>query len=70
MGFLPKKQTKRPRLCPRPLLVHIFLCGAALTGRAGAAMTNKEYVIAELIIGTEIETAALAGVFARHKAVP
>jgi hypothetical protein len=52
------------------LLVHRLLDGAAFTGRAGAAMTDKEYVIAELIIGTEIETAAITGVFARHKAAP
>ena len=70
MGFLLKKANKRSRLCPRPLLVHRLLNGAAFTRRAGAAMTDQEYVIAELIIGAEIETAVLTRMFARHKAAP
>ena len=52
------------------MLVHRLLDGAAFARRAWAAMTDQEYVIAELIIGAEIETAALTGMFARHKAAP
>ena len=52
------------------MLVHRLLDGAAFARRAWAAMTDQEYVIAELIIGAEIETAALTRMFARHKAAP
>lgn len=69
MGFSPKNKQKEG-LFPLFLFVHRLLGGAAFTRRAGAAMTDQEYVIAELIIGAEIETAALTRMFARHRAAP
>ena len=69
MGFLPKNKQKEG-LFPPFLFIHRLLDGAAFTRRAGAAVTDQEYVIAELIIGAEIETAALTRMFARHRTVP